>query len=196
MTASLLRYAITIAIEGRRATVHRQRIDGWLETRGDDYAAHERPGVYHFVERDDGVIVGGVYGPRFFPVLDDEHEHIERPEAKMARPSTHREFDSLAAAKAWAVWEAKRTGAPFGTKEEADAVADHDRRKAAMLAEAKTHILADPARMARLGVTEAQQLDKFPDDILGAYAAGAGIDGPPLFWWWRDRPDRDDIPLA
>ena len=94
-----------------RSSRARERIGGWCQTT-DDYSAWERPGVYHFIERADGLIVGGLYGPRIFCSLNDEEDgdeiHTERPDGKMAKPDCHREFASLAAAKAWAIWDARR----------------------------------------------------------------------------------------
>ena len=113
---SELRYLITIKYEGAAGlVVKREPICGWVETT-DDYTAWEPPSTYHFVERADGKVVGGVYGPRVFLSLNDEHDDgpalaVERSAHKMAVPGRHRTFDSQAAAEAWVLDDVSRT--PF-----------------------------------------------------------------------------------
>jgi hypothetical protein len=109
----VLRYLVGIKVHASfSVTVQRLPIGGWCET-DDEPEPHERlpPGVYLFVERADGQLVGGLYGPRVFwsldDVPDDECFRVERSRRKLAMTECHRMFASVAAAKAWAIWDAR-----------------------------------------------------------------------------------------
>lgn len=106
----LIQHLVTVKVDASfSVTVSRLRLVGWLETR-DEPAPHQHlpPGEYQFVERADGQLVGGLYGPRIFYSLlsDDEEWCIERSVRKLAKVEC-RNFNSLAEAKAWAIWDAR-----------------------------------------------------------------------------------------